>query len=119
MQGPVTTGQGGGALGRAALTLAVLILFFIAAAVPTLPEPGLADAASNDGHAGEDDEHPDDRAHDQYRRYRVIAILQVLWEHGVRAGTVISSYREQRERTLSWGTDPATSLPPPSLPPCG
>lgn len=79
--------------------MAVLILFFIAAAA-VATELGLADAAANDGQAGEDDEHPYDRAYYQYRRYGVIALLRALWEHGIRVGKVISSCREQRKRTL-------------------
>lgn len=69
---------------------------------PSLPVP--SDASHNDSDAGESDDHTYDSARHQHWRHQQVAVLRTLRERGgvEVAGTVVSCYCRQRERTLSW-----------------
>lgn len=82
-------------------------------------DPGLSvpsDAAHNDGDAGESDDHTYDSACHQHWRHQQVAVLRALRESGgvEVAGTIVSCYCGQRERTLSWvlGCHKPSSLKP-------
>lgn len=106
-------------LSMAAAAAAVVAMVVAAVAVVAALEPGLpvpADAAHDDGDAGEDDDHAYDCACHQHGGHEQVAVLGALRERGVEVtGAVVPSYCEQRE-TLN--KHPAPHLPPASLLPC-
>lgn len=106
-------------LSMAPAAAAVAAMVVAAVALALALEPGLpvpADAAHDDGDAGEDDDHAYDRARHQHGGHEQVAVLRALRERGIEVtGAVVPSYCGQRE-TLN--RDPAPHLPPASLLPC-
>lgn len=118
-----------GRAGPEQLTLAalgvstVVAAVAVAAAVALGRELGLLApdyVAQDDGNAGDgDDQYYHCTYHHHYRIQRLICPSHVLYFSVEKVGPtsfgmVGPTYWEQRERILSWGTDLATHLPPPS-----
>lgn len=99
---------------------AVSVMVMVAAMTMVVSlDPGLSvpsDASHNDGDAGESDDHTYDSACYQHWRHQQVAVFRALGEScGVEvAGTIVSCYCGQRERTLSWvlGCHKPSSLKP-------